>query len=134
MSQRCVEAVTGLEPLPEGISRYGAIPLMRQRASHGITRRLTRQRRTSRVGLRRYERVCTRDHSREGQFLTRQGISLGLLLEDRLTGSARQSAGQTFPLTSLRRRRGRTISSSHPWDEMVGVWSLRILKNSDGFR
>src|SRR5438477_9616023 len=30
------QALTGPEPHPEGISRYGAIPHSRQRASHGI--------------------------------------------------------------------------------------------------
>jgi hypothetical protein len=44
------------------LSRYGAIPLARQRASHGITHRF-------RLGLRRYERVCTRNHSRVRQAM-----------------------------------------------------------------
>jgi hypothetical protein len=69
--------VTVTEAVPEGISRYGAIPPERQRASHGITRwLLSRLVRDSQGGLRRYERVFTWDHSHAGQQFTRQGISL----------------------------------------------------------
>jgi len=57
----------GSEPHPEGISRYRAILPAEQRASHGITRRLSPLLEGSRCGLRRYERVYTRDRSRAGQ-------------------------------------------------------------------
>jgi len=69
----------------EGISRYGAIPL---ESGRGLPTALPAGHRLvlgrdHRVGFRRYERVFTRDHSRAGQAeLTRQGISLELLLVD----------------------------------------------------
>ena len=124
------------EPHPEGISRYGAIPhfFMRQRASHGIPRRLTSRPcgRDSRCGLRRYERVFTWDHSHAGQisYPTRNFAEHCYNRSSRSTGSA----GRSFPPASPRRRGARTISSSRRISsEMVGVWSLRILWSPESF-
>ena len=78
--QRCNR--TGASPRRDQSLRGHTAIYMRQRASHGITRRIgvSSLDRDNRCGLRRYERVCTWDRSHAGQFLTRQGISLFLLL------------------------------------------------------
>ena len=91
--------VTGLEPHPEGFSRYRAIPRQAwQRASHGIARRLwPRLVRGSRCGLRRYERDChtgllpygatihpTRNFATLGNMFLHISMQVGLYL-DRFT-------------------------------------------------
>ncbi len=70
-----VAGVTAPTPRPEGLSRYGVIPIPGQRTSHGITRRVMR------LGLRRYERVCvwSRLHTGQVQHL-RRGV---LVLPDK---------------------------------------------------
>jgi hypothetical protein len=126
---------TGASPRRDQSLRGHTVYCMRQRASHGITRRLLSRPcgRDSRCGLRRYERVFTWDHSHAGQisYPTRNFAERCY----NRSGYCAGSAGRTFPPTSSRRREARTISSSRRiHDETVGVWSLRILRNSDGFR
>jgi hypothetical protein len=85
------------------------------------------------VGLHRYERDSfRRDHSRKGQLLTRQGISLVLLLRPSRCTTCTRRIGRfrRSPYVAVG-----TGPSHHLCveTELVGVWSLRILSNSDGF-
>ena len=58
-----------------------------------------------------------------------------LLLEDHIVVQVLDVAGWSFPPASLCRHRVRTISSSSlETGKRVGVWSLRILNTSAGFR
>jgi hypothetical protein len=67
-----------LEPLPEGISRYGAIPPKRQRASHGITRHHLHFEDDG-LGFAVMSGFARKITPAWGKLFTRQGISLNLL-------------------------------------------------------
>src|SRR5438132_3877645 len=74
--------------------------------------------------LRQQESRCA---IRAGRNLPDKEFRWNLLLEDRLRLHTSQTAGWSFPPTSLRRRRVRTISSSSRGSgKRAGVWSLRI--------
>jgi hypothetical protein len=84
------------------------------------------------VGFAVMSGIFMRDHSRMGQLFTRQGISLDSVTTIRALA---RLADRSFLPASLRRRRVRTISSTQSTSsELVGVWSLRILKTLDGSR
>ena len=81
-----------------------------------------------RFGLRRYERVCTRNRSRVGQVVhpTRNFATLGTLLLRQTAHSKKMQLSEagTFLPSSSCRHEGRTISS--PPDSMAW-WAWRVV-------
>ncbi len=70
-----------------------------------------------RWGFTDLSRFTARDRSRAGQFLTRQGISLTLLLRSLLW-----SGGWSFLPASACRHAGRTVSSTYQTDSSGVAW------------